>query len=84
MAWWTWLLVGWIVLGVTAALALGAAARYIKRREAEDAARLRKVRLRARRESAAGPPRRHHRQHRHSRQSFSAFLHERRDRQRHG
>ena len=85
MAWWMWLLVGWVVLGTIAAIALVAAARHIKRREAEDAARIRRVRLRARPESgAAGPPRRHRRQHRHSRQSFSAFFHVGRDRQHHG
>ena len=84
MAWWMWLLVAWVALGAIGALVLGAAAGHIKRREAEDAASTQRVRLRARPDSAAGSPRRHRRQHRHSRQSFSAFLHVGRDRQRHG
>ena len=84
MAWWMWLLVAWVALGTITAFLLGAAARHIKRREAEDAARTKRVRLRASRESAAETPRRHHPRHRHSRQSFAAFLHVGRHRQRHG
>jgi hypothetical protein len=47
MAWWAWLLLGWVVLAALLALWLGAAARRIKQIE----------RLEAARDRAPGPPR---------------------------
>jgi cytoskeletal protein RodZ len=36
MAWWIWILLGWVFLAVLGALVVGAAAQVIKRREQEE------------------------------------------------